>query len=410
MIIRYEMSSYPLFYRTTTGNYASIPYIYNTTTNKIEPAPVPIVALKIVKATATSDDGNIPSNVLDNSENTRWSADGIGQKLFLDLGAVYEVHGMDITWYQTYARIPKAAVQLDNDTTAIASFEATEQPTTKLVFPSSPQSKAKVVTIICNGNNVNNWNSITMVKIYGRPLSSEPTPEPTPPTTDGLDSFGIKMLNPTITGGRTFFMPALATSTVSSVKRVGNTEMVMHGQGSVTVGQTEYKISGSAPRLYVYSTDNNKLWNDLEITCYYNIVTKASAPSYAGMTIGARSIHHLTNDPCDTYYSKHAFDQRCYFQKELVHPTASSANISVPKKPFDSNDWYGMKFILRGTKLEQWRDETDGKDGGTWTKVIEFTDTGSNWSGRTIKIGKSCFIRTDGVSDFRIKKFSIREI
>src|SRR5262249_51963153 len=41
--------------------------------------------------TASANDGNVPSNAVDNNLDTRWSANGDGQWLQLDLGSVKSV-------------------------------------------------------------------------------------------------------------------------------------------------------------------------------------------------------------------------------------------------------------------------------------------------------------------------------
>ena len=42
--------------------------------------------LPISAVTASGNDGNVPSNVIDNNLNTRWSSNGIGQWIRADLG------------------------------------------------------------------------------------------------------------------------------------------------------------------------------------------------------------------------------------------------------------------------------------------------------------------------------------
>ena len=43
--------------------------------------------LPISGVTASGNDGNVPSNVIDNNLNTRWSSNGIGQWIRADLGS-----------------------------------------------------------------------------------------------------------------------------------------------------------------------------------------------------------------------------------------------------------------------------------------------------------------------------------
>lgn len=417
--------SYPLFYKTpTTNNYAPIPYVFNPTTNTVEPAPTEGVSqlLKIVSVTATSDDGNVPSNVIDGNPNTRWSAEGKGQKLNLDLGTIapQDIHKLEITWYGQ--RQCNADILVDNvKITSITS--ATSTPTSNVEFP--PNTRGKVVTIVGNGNNINAWNSIIEVKLYGKqtsePVPPTPTPTPTPPPTGGRDKYGIKMLFPSV-GGREFFPPVPAPSgTVNATGRIGSTLMVAHGQGSVTPGTDYYKLAGSAPRMYMYDTSKT-LWKaNLELTCYYNLVSKSST-SYAGFVMGGPSRHEAGGSMAKAYYLKHHYtSKKFYLMKEQEHGGSGNAGYtdnasSSPTSPVDLNKWYGAKLIVRtsadgkSVKLEAYKDDTGGANGGDWKKMTEKVDNGSWNSYPPFFDGTSCMFRTDGVTDFRYKWFSVRTI
>ena len=54
----------------------------------------------IFGVTASSNDGNIPLNVMDNNLNTRWSNLGIGSWIRLDLGVQKVICSVDIAWYK----------------------------------------------------------------------------------------------------------------------------------------------------------------------------------------------------------------------------------------------------------------------------------------------------------------------
>ncbi len=54
--------------------------------------------------TASSNDGNLPTNVLDNDLNTRWSASGDGQYIQFCLNAATTVSGVQIAFYQGNVR------------------------------------------------------------------------------------------------------------------------------------------------------------------------------------------------------------------------------------------------------------------------------------------------------------------
>ena len=60
--------------------------------------------------------------------------------------------------------------------------------------------------------------------------------------------------------------------------------------------------------------------------------------------------------------------------------------------------------------LEGYLDETDGKDGGDWKKVIELIDDHDWGFGVPWNYGPACFVRSDDVKDFLFNRFSVRSI
>src|SRR6266581_4545219 len=61
-------------------------------------------------------DPNVPQNTLDNNLATRWSANGDGQWIRYDLGAVMAVGAVDIAWYQGTAWASAFEIQVSLDT------------------------------------------------------------------------------------------------------------------------------------------------------------------------------------------------------------------------------------------------------------------------------------------------------
>jgi hypothetical protein len=90
-----------------------------------------------------------------------------------------------------------------------------------------------------------------------------------------VDNFGIRKLHPSLPGCREFYLPPLDINPVSAVIRIGNTEMVVRGNGSVNPHTWWYVMNGS-PRLYVYKPFypavydwEDYFWHNVEMTCYY---------------------------------------------------------------------------------------------------------------------------------------------
>lgn len=184
-------------------------------------------------------------------------------------------------------------------------------------------------------------------------------------------------------------------------------DLITRGNGEYTFYPDYVKMSGSAPRLYVYDSAEAKIWKNVEVIVEYMRVSENNPPSYAGLGIGVRSNHHKQTSTflqVPTYYLKHCFDSRFMFEKETVH------NQSYVKRPalnrtMEKNAWYRMTFKVVGSKLEGSLE----KLGDPTRHYQTYTDTGT-WNGAVIPQGVSCFIRNDSVTDFRVRKFSIKEL
>ncbi|MGN6421016.1 MAG: CBM96 family carbohydrate-binding protein [Pseudobacter sp.] len=118
--------------------------------------------------TASSDDGNIPDNVLDNDLNTRWSATGDGQWIQFCLANPTPVSGVQIAFYNGNSRTSTFDVLVGNDGlnwTNAATGRVSSGSTTALeTFTFTPVT-GKYIRIVGHGNSVNAWNSYTEVKI-----------------------------------------------------------------------------------------------------------------------------------------------------------------------------------------------------------------------------------------------------
>ncbi len=126
----------------------------------------PLVA--VTSVSASSHDGNVPSNTLDNNLSTRWSAYGDGQWVRFDLGARKSVGKVAIAWHRGDARTARFDIQTSADGVrwgtayrGISSGMTTRQETYDFTDRST-----RYVRIVGHGNSANPWNSITEVDIY----------------------------------------------------------------------------------------------------------------------------------------------------------------------------------------------------------------------------------------------------
>ncbi|HTH23031.1 MAG TPA: LamG-like jellyroll fold domain-containing protein, partial [Nitrososphaeraceae archaeon] len=122
--------------------------------------------------------GNPPQNAIDNNLNTRWSQEGIGSWIQLDLGIEKLICSVDIAWYSGNQRQNNFVISVSSDGTTFNNiFTGTSSGTTL-----SPEKydivdvNARYVKITVNGNTQNQWASITEIDVYGPDPSQPPPP------------------------------------------------------------------------------------------------------------------------------------------------------------------------------------------------------------------------------------------
>ena len=126
--------------------------------------------LGIFKVTASDEPQpeNNKDNVVDGDFNTRWSADGNGVWLQLDLGEVKNVEVLGVAFYLGDQRFSYYDVQVSEDgetfedVTSVASSGATlDYEYTEI------GRKARYIRIVGNGTSEGTWFSVTEVKVLG---------------------------------------------------------------------------------------------------------------------------------------------------------------------------------------------------------------------------------------------------
>ncbi len=166
------------------------------TSDLTDPQPhrnsLPSVAISsdLVPLTATAvaasgyEDPNVPQSTLDNNLATRWSAEGDGQWIRYDLGAVMAVGPVDIAWYRgtDWASAFEIQVSLDSVTWTPVFAGRSSGQTLQPERYDFPTVTGRYVRIVGHGQwssttLLSLWNSITEVAIYAStaaPLSSAP--------------------------------------------------------------------------------------------------------------------------------------------------------------------------------------------------------------------------------------------
>ena len=128
--------------------------------------------------TASGNDGNLPTNVLDNNLNTRWSNLGVGSFIQADLGGQKTICSVDIAWYRGNPRVNNFVISVSSDGTSFTNvFTGKSSGTTlsaeKYSLPTSVTTRFVRVTV--NGNTENNWASITELSVDGFSNNNLPT-------------------------------------------------------------------------------------------------------------------------------------------------------------------------------------------------------------------------------------------
>jgi hypothetical protein len=174
-----QLESYA--FPTVSGRYVRIVGHGNSTSawNSITEVAILGTALPatVASVVASGNDGNVPQNTLDHNLATRWSAQGDGQWIRYDLGALAAIDHLDIAWYLGDTRIASFDVQVSLDTatwTQVFSGQSSGQ-TLQLESYAFPTTSGRYVRIVGHGNSTSPWNSITEVAIPGTTTTTAPS-------------------------------------------------------------------------------------------------------------------------------------------------------------------------------------------------------------------------------------------
>src|ERR687892_855166 len=173
--------------RDDKGATSSSKATVSITVTQSQPPPASCGKLTPTAVTANGNDGNVPSNVLDNNANTRWSNNAVGSWIQLDLGSKKSICSVDIAWYRgSVGRQNNFVISTSDDGTNFVNKLSTKSSGTtssleKYNMPAG--TEGRYVRITVNGNNENNWASITEIAVFGSDSTTPPGPNQ-PPTAD----------------------------------------------------------------------------------------------------------------------------------------------------------------------------------------------------------------------------------
>jgi hypothetical protein len=125
--------------------------------------------LPVSAVAASGNDGNVPSNVVDNNLGTRWSNLGQGSWIQFDLGSKKSICSVDIAWYRGDIRQNNFVISVSDDgTTFTNKLTGTGNLGTaaeKYTLPGG--TEGRYVRITVNGNTENDWASINEISVFG---------------------------------------------------------------------------------------------------------------------------------------------------------------------------------------------------------------------------------------------------
>ncbi|CAN5217360.1 hypothetical protein BH11MYX1_BH11MYX1_28580 [soil metagenome] len=127
-------------------------------------------ALAITGVTATgAQTGNPAGYAIDGDLATRWSEQGVGAAITADLGGTRAVCGVALAWYQGNARTNQFAVAFSTDGISFTTVAtATSSGTTTALEPTTvTPGTARYVRVTFAGNSVNDWASLTELRLTG---------------------------------------------------------------------------------------------------------------------------------------------------------------------------------------------------------------------------------------------------
>ena len=133
--------------------------------------------LPISAATANgAQSGNPASESVDNDASTRWSNEGLGSWIRLDLGSLKTVCSVDISWFNGNQRVNTFEIAVSNDGNTFTKIFSSKSSgtTTAAEKYDVTDSQGRYVKITVTGNTQSDWVSINEIDVFG----TSPTPLP----------------------------------------------------------------------------------------------------------------------------------------------------------------------------------------------------------------------------------------
>lgn len=131
--------------------------------------------VKAITASADEGNGNVAANAIDKIFYTRWSVFGNGQTLTLDMGAMDTIKSLNIAWYRGYRRTMNFDIQSSEDKINWTTIYSGKSSGSAVFFEkvTVQQTVAAFVRVVCHGSNLNFWNAINEIEVFGTSPTSQ---------------------------------------------------------------------------------------------------------------------------------------------------------------------------------------------------------------------------------------------
>jgi hypothetical protein len=193
-------------------------------------ANLPISAVTANGAQAT----NPASEAVDNDATTRWSNQGLGSWIRLDLGSQKTVCSVDISWYNGNQRQNTFEIAVSNDGNTFTKIFSSKSSgtTTATEKYDVTNSQGRYVKITVTGNTQSDWASINEIDIFG--TASTDTTKPTiTGTSPGGGTKNIQVNSVIkVTFSEPMFAPSVSTNTFTL--RIAGTSTQLGGAVSLS--------------------------------------------------------------------------------------------------------------------------------------------------------------------------------
>ncbi len=160
-----------------------------------------------VGATADGDDGtNVASNAIDGDFSTRWSEEGTGSNITVDLGSVQSVTAAQVAWYKGDSRANSFGIATSTDGATfnqVFSGSSTGSSTALETY-TFVATNAQFLKVTFQSNTANDWASISEIRGVTGSGSASPTPSPTSSPSSGISLTGWNVTLPVDSSGNDY--------------------------------------------------------------------------------------------------------------------------------------------------------------------------------------------------------------